>query len=71
MERRDSRDRAKLVRSCTYPLTGAGCVDIVVTDLAVVRRVAGQFVLEDTAPGFSTTEIKDLTAMHVRLETGV
>ena len=41
MEHRDSRDRAKLVRSCTYPLTGAGCVDIVVTDLAVVRRRDG------------------------------
>ena len=38
MEHRDSRDRAKLVRSCTYPLTGAACVDIVVTDLAVLRR---------------------------------
>ena len=37
MEHRDSRDRAKLVRSCTYPLTGAACVDIVVTDLAVLR----------------------------------
>jgi len=71
MEHRDSRDRAKLVRSCTYPLTGAGCVDIVVTDLAVVRRLAGQFVLEDVAAGFSTTEIRDLTEMDIRVESGV
>ena len=71
MEHRDSGDRAKLVRSCTYPLTGAGCVDIVVTDLAVVRRVAGQFVLEDTAPGFSTTEIRDLIEMDIRVGSGV
>jgi 3-oxoacid CoA-transferase len=48
-------------------LTGVGCVDIVVTDLAVVRRVAGHFVLEDIAPGFSTTEIKDLTEMDIRV----
>ena len=52
MEHRDSRDRAKLVASCTYPLTGANCVDIVVTDLAVLRRVGGQFCIGEVAPGF-------------------
>src|SRR5438132_8684410 len=47
MEHRDSRGRAKLVRSCTYPLTGVSCVDVVVTDLAVLRRRDGRFVVED------------------------
>jgi 3-oxoacid CoA-transferase len=65
MEHRDSRDRAKLVRSCSYPLTGAGCVDIVVTDLAVLRRREGRFVVEDVAPGFSHSEIAGLTEMDV------
>jgi 3-oxoacid CoA-transferase len=65
MEHRDSRDRAKLVQACTYPLTGVGCVDIVVTDLAVLRRRDGHFVVEDVAPGFSTTEVQDLTEMDL------
>src|SRR5207248_2966977 len=65
MEHRDSKDRAKLVRRCTYPLTGANCVDIVVTDLAVLRRRDGHFVLEDVAPGFSSSEVVDLTEMEV------
>jgi 3-oxoacid CoA-transferase len=65
MEHRDSRDRAKLVRSCSYPLTGAGCVDIIVTDLAVLRRRDGRFVLEDVAPGFSSGEVVDLTEMDI------
>jgi 3-oxoacid CoA-transferase len=69
MEHRDSRDRAKLVRSCTYPLTGAGCVDIVVTDLAVLRRREGRFVVEDVAPGFSQTEIAGLTEMDILVST--
>jgi 3-oxoacid CoA-transferase len=64
MEHRDSRDRAKLVRSCTYPLTGAGCVDIVVTDLAVVRRRDGQFRIEAVAPGFTSSEVAALTEME-------
>jgi 3-oxoacid CoA-transferase len=65
MEHRDSRDRAKLVRSCTYPLTGAGCVDIVVTDLAVLRRREGRFVVEEVAPGFTADEVVHLTEMDI------
>jgi len=65
MEHRDSRDRPKLVRSCSYPLTGVGCVDIVVTDLAVLRRRDGHFVVEDVAPGFSTDEVVALTEMDL------
>ena len=63
MEHRDSRNRAKLVRSCTYPLTGAACVDIVVTDLAVLRRVDGCFRVEDVAPGFTADEVLALSEM--------
>ncbi len=67
MEHRDSHDRPKLVRTCTYPLTGRACVDIVVTDLAVLRRREGEFWLEDVAPGFSAEEVLALTDMDVRL----
>jgi 3-oxoacid CoA-transferase len=66
MEHRDSRDRPKLVRSCTYPLTGAGCVDIVVTDLAILRRHnQGRFVIEQVAQGFSREEVAALTEMDL------
>jgi 3-oxoacid CoA-transferase len=63
MEHRDSRDRAKLVRACTYPLTGTGCVDIVVTDLAVLRRRHGRFVIDEVAPGFTFEEVAALAEM--------
>ena len=63
MEHRDSRDRAKLVRKCTYPLTGAACVDIVVTDLAVLRRANDGFKVEQVAPGFTPDEVLALTEM--------
>ena len=67
MEHRDSHDRPKLVRRCSYPLTGRACVDLVVTDLAVLRRRDGEFWLEDVAPGFSAEEVLVLTEMDVRL----
>lgn len=71
MEHRDSRDRAKLVRSCTYPLTGAACVDIVVTDLAVLRRQDGRFVLEQRAEGFSAGEIIELSEMNILISAEI
>jgi 3-oxoacid CoA-transferase len=53
----------KLVRRCGFPLTGRGCVDVVVTDLCVLRRTGGRFVLDQAAPGFSPAEIAGLTEL--------
>ncbi|HKF76138.1 MAG TPA: 3-oxoacid CoA-transferase subunit A [Candidatus Dormibacteraeota bacterium] len=70
MEHRDSHNRPKLVRRCTYPLTGVGCVDLVVTDLAVLRRRRAAFVLEEVAQGFTPTEVQALTDMELQVDPG-
>jgi 3-oxoacid CoA-transferase len=69
MEHRDSQDRPKLVRRVAYPPTGTHCVDLVVTDLAVLRRRRsdGRWLLEEVAPGFSPEEVLALTDMQVEL----
>ncbi|MGH2364332.1 MAG: 3-oxoacid CoA-transferase [Chloroflexota bacterium] len=67
MEHRDSRDRAKVVRACHYDLTGAGCVDYVVTDLALLHSRDGRLVLEETAPGFTPAEVVQLTEAELTL----
>jgi 3-oxoacid CoA-transferase len=61
----ERNDDPKLVKRCTLPLTGARCVDIVVTDLCVLRRVDGKFQLERVAPGFSADEVVAMTTMDV------
>ena len=70
MEHRDSKDRPKLVRQSAYPLTGVSCVDVVVTDLAILRRINGAFVIEEVADGFTFEEVQALTDMDVRIPTG-
>jgi len=70
MEHRDSKDRAKLVRKCAFPLTGVNCVDVVVTDLAILRRRDGAFVIDEVAPGFTFEEVQALTEMDVKIPTG-
>ena len=48
----DKEGRAKLVPSCTYPLTGVGCVSRVYTDLATFDLTPGGVVVTAT---FGTT----------------
>jgi 3-oxoacid CoA-transferase len=74
MEHCESRaDQPKLVRRCTYPLTGLACVDTVVTDLALLRRHPGadRFTLEEVAPGFTADDIVALTDMDLDVATPV
>ncbi|QBR73106.1 3-oxoacid CoA-transferase [Microbacterium sediminis] len=71
MEHVDSKGRPKLVERAEYPITAPGCVDAVVTDLALLRRdrEAAQpgFVLEEIAAGFTVDEVLALTPMTVHV----
>jgi 3-oxoacid CoA-transferase len=71
MEHRDSKGRPKLVRKCQYPLTGVDCVDVVVTDLAILRRIDGNFVVQELAPGFTFDEVQALTDFELKVPAGV
>ncbi len=53
--------RPKLVRECTYPLTGRQVVDLVITDLAVVEVTPQGFLLREVAPGYTPEEIQALS----------
>jgi 3-oxoacid CoA-transferase subunit B len=53
---------SKLLPRCTLPLTGAGCIRRVLTDLAYLEICAGAFVLKERAPGTSVQEIVSKTA---------
>jgi 3-oxoacid CoA-transferase len=65
LEHTDSKGHPKLVERCDYPLTAPGCVDVVVTDLALLTRNGGGFRLDEIARGFTVEEVLSLTAMPV------
>ncbi|MEP3562137.1 MAG: CoA transferase subunit B, partial [Marinobacter sp.] len=52
---------SKLLSKCTLPLTGAGCIKRVLTDLAYLEIENGTFILKERAPGVSVEEIAEKT----------
>jgi 3-oxoacid CoA-transferase subunit B len=57
---RDRDGASKLVRQCTLPLTALRCVDLVITELAVIavdKQGSGAFTLVEVAPGVSVDEV--------------
>ncbi|HTJ90775.1 MAG TPA: 3-oxoacid CoA-transferase subunit B [Acidocella sp.] len=58
----------KIVEQCSLPLTGAGVVDLIVTDLGVFAcdKVNGGLTLRELAPGVSLDEVKQKTAASFR-----
>jgi 3-oxoacid CoA-transferase subunit B len=63
MEHANKHGQSKVLKRCTLPLTGAGCVDMVITDLCVfdVDRKGGGMKLVELAPGVTLDEVKSKT----------
>ncbi len=59
---------SKLLRKCTLPLTGVGCVKKIVSDLGVFDVTPGGFHLLERAPGVSVEEIKAKTEGRLVVE---
>ncbi|MGB5820105.1 MAG: CoA transferase subunit B [Saonia sp.] len=52
---------SKLLKKCTLPLTGVGCVKKIVTNLAVIQVTSKGFRLLERAPGVSVKDIERAT----------
>ncbi|MFV8225284.1 CoA transferase subunit B [Christiangramia aquimixticola] len=52
---------SKLLKRCSLPLTGVGCVNKVVTNLAVLEVTGNGFKLLERAPGVSVEDIRKAT----------
>jgi 3-oxoacid CoA-transferase subunit B len=61
MEHVTKSGTSRLLKECTLPLTGVGCVHKVITDLAVLERIDCNWVLRECMPGVSVDTIMSNT----------
>ena len=59
---------SKILKNCTLPLTGVGCVKKVVTELAVLDITPNGFKLLERAPGVSVEDIIKATEADLIIE---
>ena len=59
---------SKILKKCSLPLTGVGCVKKVVTELAVLEITPNGFKLLERAPGVSVEDIIKATEAHLIIE---
>lgn len=65
MSHTDQKGRPKLTERCTLPLTAAGCVDLIITEKAVLEVDSHHFILKELMNGSTIDEVTRLTDAEI------
>jgi len=70
MEHVTKKGEPKILKQCELPLTGRGCVDMVITELCVLEmdRDKHRFEITELAPGVSPEEVFERTEAELIIE---
>lgn len=61
MEHTTKDNQFKIVKDCSYPITAKKCVDLIITDIAVIAITNEGLILREVAPGWTAQEVQVLT----------
>lgn len=67
MEHTSRSGEPRIVKECTYPLTGRGVVNLVVTNLAVIEVTPEGLLLKEVAPSVTPEEVQAVTQPKLKL----
>jgi 3-oxoacid CoA-transferase subunit B len=71
MDHTNKAGESKLLKECSLPLTGTGCVDRIITTLGVFDVVEGGLKLVELAPGVTLDEIAQATEASYKVADSV
>ena len=71
MEHTTRDGRPRIVKKCSQPLTGVTCVDLIVTDLAVIAVTAEGLLLKEVAPGLTAEDVQQVTEPRLIISPGL
>lgn len=54
-------DKPRIVKKCTLPLTAAECVDLIITDVALIEVTSRGLVLREFVPDWTVEDIQAVT----------
>jgi len=57
----------KILEHCSLPLTGRKCVDVIVTDMAVIEVVPEGLLLKEIAPDTTVDAVRKATGTELKL----
>ena len=66
----DRRGKTKIKQKCTLPLTAKGCVDLVITELAVLKPQGEAYLLLEVAEETHVDQVRELTDAELVLPSG-
>jgi len=71
MEHANKEGKPKVLRECSLPITGRGCVSAVCTDLAWLEVTPRGLVLRELAPGVTLEQVQALTEPRLEVAPDV
>ena len=71
MEHTTRDGQPKILKQCTLPLTGAGVVNTIVTEMACIEVTPSGLVLAEVAPGLTAEDVQRATAAKLTVAANV
>lgn len=71
MNHRNKKGESKILPTCTLPLTAVGCVDLIITDMAVIEVTTEGLVLREVMSPFSVEDVVQSTVAPLQVAADI